>query len=622
MNTFWKHNEGSQTFFGRFYNLLLKDLVRIYKLLDKRLRIAIWILGFLMLAQASMELLTIESIRQLGLATGNPQGMVNEIPWKWVFALSPSFAEWTAISPIRPIFLIACYITFVIALKNIITILTMHRTGKDSERISQSIALEIMRRYLYEEYRWHLSKKSAEALQVMLSRSSLTALLVQQLSALTGFLACTVLFIALIVQEPLLSLAIIVFVGSISVFLYMFMRKSVDRCGIEAANAGFEENQAFIAATRGVRDVLIYRQQESFLQALAKALQKGGAPRVFLTLSSAIPSNVLEIAGFTLIPIVILVMGKFGAPLQSIFSAVLLMALTAWRVLPYLNRGVSQMVAIRGLRPQAWIVLDFLYSLRNAPDINANIKDGDQIPFNKSVELKNSSFAYPDSEISSLEGISLLLPKGSLIGVIGPSGAGKSTLCLLLSGLCEPDNGEILVDGKPLAKNDRVAFRKRVSFVPQSPFLIAGSLASNVAFSQWGQPWDEANVLEACRQASIDFIPLDATGILHPIGENGAGLSGGQAQRVSIARALYSHPEIIIFDEATSALDAGNENVIVNSIEKLRGHTTCIIIAHRLSTVERCDIIFWIDHGKVIASGSPEEILPKYKASFDSSLLS
>jgi ABC-type multidrug transport system fused ATPase/permease subunit len=144
---------------------------------------------------------------------------------------------------------------------------------------------------------------------------------------------------------------------------------------------------------------------------------------------------------------------------------------------------------------------------------------------------------------------------------------------------------------------------------------MPGTLAENVAFSQWGKPWDEEKVRLACRMAELDV--AETRGLDLAIGESGAGLSGGQAQRLAIARALYVNPSILILDEATSALDSGVENAIMDTIFALPQSITTIIIAHRLSTVERCDTLLWIEAGRLVASGPPSELLPRYQNSLN-----
>ena len=228
------------------------------------------------------------------------------------------------------------------------------------------------------------------------------------------------------------------------------------------------------------------------------------------------------------------------------------------------------------------------------------------------ITFSRVCFRYPEAEEYCLHDVSFAIPKGSRVGIIGASGAGKSTIAALLSGLIEPTEGEMLVDGAALVvAEDRAAYCAQVGYVPQSPYILAGSLAENVAFSQWGKPWDEEKVLQVCRMAELDIV--EERGIDATLGTGGVGLSGGQAQRLSIARALYANPSILILDEATSALDVGVECAVMDTIFSLTNDITTIIIAHRLSTVERCDTLIWICAGTVHAIGKPDEILPRYR---------
>lgn len=171
------------------------------------------------------------------------------------------------------------------------------------------------------------------------------------------------------------------------------------------------------------------------------------------------------------------------------------------------------------------------------------------------------------------------------------------------------------MDGRTLTPARAAAFARGIGYVPQNPFLFAGTLAENIAFSQWGKPWDEQRVREACALAAIDFADAHPAGLQRPVGENGVLLSGGQAQRVAIARALYARPQLLIFDEATSSLDQSNENSIRQTIDRLSGQITCVIIAHRLSTVRNCDSIVWLDKGRIVMQGTAEEVLTAYEES-------
>ncbi|MDR2935121.1 MAG: ATP-binding cassette domain-containing protein, partial [Candidatus Adiutrix sp.] len=204
--------------------------------------------------------------------------------------------------------------------------------------------------------------------------------------------------------------------------------------------------------------------------------------------------------------------------------------------------------------------------------------------------------------------------RGERIGLIGASGAGKSTLALLLTGLVPPQEGRFLVDGRELTPAGRAAYVRLVGFVAQTPLLLPGTVADNVAFSRWGEEYDRREVEAACRRAAMDFVFSHPQGLDRRLGSGGQGLSGGQTQRVAIARAFFARPEIIIFDEATSALDQASENLIAEAVAGLAEKTTVVVIAHRLTTVEGCGRLIWLENGRVRAEGPPAEILPDYRA--------
>ena len=200
------------------------------------------------------------------------------------------------------------------------------------------------------------------------------------------------------------------------------------------------------------------------------------------------------------------------------------------------------------------------------------------------------------------------------MGIVGRSGAGKSTLVNLILGLLSPSSGRILIDDIPLDTQVRPAWMSKVGYVPQSPYICAGTLAENIAFGYSGEEINEQQVKTCCHMAAIDeFLPQLPHGINTQIGERGVKLSGGQKQRVAIARALYHNPSMLIFDEATSSLDSKNERAIQETITNLKVQRTLIIIAHRLSTVKDCDLVIWLEDGMLCKAGNSVEILSEYR---------
>jgi ABC-type multidrug transport system fused ATPase/permease subunit len=213
-----------------------------------------------------------------------------------------------------------------------------------------------------------------------------------------------------------------------------------------------------------------------------------------------------------------------------------------------------------------------------------------------------------------LQNINFEISKGQTLGIIGTSGTGKSTLVDLLIGLLEPTQGEIRIDGQTLNHTRRSAWIEHIGYVPQSPYIYDGTLADNVAFGLTKAEIDLHRVRQCCQMAAMDFVQDMPQGIETPIGERGVRLSGGQNQRVAIARALYHNPEVLIFDEATSSLDTASEKAIQKTIYSFKGKQTLIIIAHRLSTVENCDEVIWLEKGQIKIKGSPAGVLPYYRS--------
>ena len=504
------------------------------------------------------------------------------------------------------------FIVLFIVVKNIATAISQWKTASFSENVSREIGSEIMRRFLYSPYVWHLSDQSAATFQAMGWRGYFTSMIASLLNIQSYVITTLFLFIGLMCAAPVLTLVVYLFMGGAGLLTYKLIRRSADRAGVFSAKALSRENTAVANAAQGIREILIYQQQPVFLQAISDAAQAGTKPRAYLAIASTIPSWVLEVCGFVIISAGIAMLIRFWhASMVDITKIVILLMLTAWRILPSLNKVVNLMVVIRGIRPVASPCLEVLRTLReNVMEIPPS--PDPQFLFIRDIRLEHVGFRYPRSVSDCLSDISLTIPKGGLVGFIGPSGAGKSTIISILSGLLDPVSGVMLVDGKRLSPEQRAAYCLRVGYVPQNPYLLAGSLAENVAFSEWGKPYDEERVKRACQRAAADFITPERGGILMPIGDKGVGLSGGQAQRVAIARALYANPDIIIFDEATSSLDPANERIIHDTVLSLRETTTSVVVAHRLTTIEVCDYLYWFDCGRVFAEGTPAEILPRY----------
>lgn len=453
------------------------------------------------------------------------------------------------------------------------------------------------------DYGWHVRQNSADLIQTVNWRHHMGRNFVQPyLNVVSEATMLLVLLGGLLWVRPLVSLLFIVVQGGAGILVYKGLRRGLDRSATGCRENEMAMNRHITRSIQGVKDVKITDTADYFQDGFTRHAQKFaklfGSQRFW----QESPLLALETLGFVAIAGAILfmlfVLGY--SPLQTTGTTALL-AVTAWRTLPAFNRVVSSLAGIRTSRPYVLSLLDVLEKI---PESNRKASETVEKPlaFENEIRVENVNFAY-NPEQPVLDDFSLSLGKGKSLGIMGPSGCGKSTLVDLLTGLLAPQRGRILVDGVPLSEEMLPSWRRRIGYVPQFPYIVDGTLAENVAFGVNSYKIDENRVLEACEMAVVDFLPQLSAGIHTPIGERGVRLSGGQQQRVAIARALYRRPDVLIFDEATSALDEKKDLEIKELIGRLSGEKTLVIVSHRNSTVENCDVIFSFDEMKSFADG-------------------
>jgi len=290
------------------------------------------------------------------------------------------------------------------------------------------------------------------------------------------------------------------------------------------------------------------------------------------------------------------------------------LALGAQRLLPALQQIYGAWVGIAGNHAS----LADTIALLDQP-LPAELLQPTPAPllFQNVIRFDAVSFRYTGDGPWVLDGLNLTIPRGARVGFVGSTGSGKSTTLDLLMGLLIPTEGEFLVDGQPISGNRARAWQQTIAHVPQSIYLADTTLAENIAFGVPPDAIDLDRVRQAARQAQIaDFIESSPEGYQAYVGERGIRLSGGQRQRIGIARALYKQASVLVFDEATSALDNATEQSVMDAIEGLSSDLTILLIAHRLTTLRRCDTIVELEHGRVVAQGTYEQLL-KVSPSFN-----
>ena len=295
-----------------------------------------------------------------------------------------------------------------------------------------------------------------------------------------------------------------------------------------------------------------------------------------------------------------------GTGNEVLFGKFTVLALAAARLLPSANRINNYLTSIAYFEPFLMNVSDNLQEEINDSSISYNSEDyrkkleTKKLPVNKTISLKDITYKYPGADRYVLNHADMEVPVGKSVGIVGTSGAGKTTIVDVMLGLLQTESGHIYADGVDVMENYS-GWLKNIGYIPQTIFMIDSTIRKNVAFGYADEDIDDAKVWQALKEASLDeYVKSLPEGLDTKIGERGIRLSGGQRQRIGIARALFEDPEVLVLDEATSALDNETEAAIMDSINKLHGRKTLVIIAHRLQTIEKCDMVYNIKDGKAV----------------------
>ena len=355
-------------------------------------------------------------------------------------------------------------------------------------------------------------------------------------------------------------------------------------------------------SVQGMKDVKISGKESYFVEEYRKC-GKGYVDAVQkYSLYNSIPKLLMETVCVGAMMIYMIVQVLMGENTENLMEALTTIAAAAFVLLPAVNRINNQINSMAYFEPFFMGVADNLQDeiTGDKVDFTDFEKPVEKMPVKKEILLKDITYAYPHTEKLIFDHAELEVPIGKSVGIVGTTGAGKSTVVDIMLGLLDLKEGEVLADGKNVMTNYR-GWLMNVGYIPQMSFMLDASIRKNVAFGVSDDKIDEDRVWEVLREAQLEeFVKSLPEGLETCIGERGIRLSGGQRQRISIARALYDDPEVLILDEATSAVDNDTEAAIMESINHFQGKKTLLIIAHRLQTIEKCDMVYRVQNGKIV----------------------
>jgi len=511
------------------------------------------------------------------------------------------------------LFLLSVLIALMVLCKNFFMALLLRLSTSYSVKNQEYFGTIIHRGIIYAPYSWYIEKDPTDLIQAVSWRSHLGEYLRILLEAMRDFMIISLLLISVVFLQPLVSMVVIVLLVGFSFLILRGIKKKATHYNKETKVYRRACNHEQRLIRTGYKDIKVNSKELYFEKSFKKNVKKFSFNFVGQQFYKKLPQFLIETVLFVSITLILFFLFfVMDYTMQTALGYMAVFGVAAWKMLPKVKKFLTAYSNSRVHLPYIDHVLEVYKEVRKFHKHYSGIDTkSEEHFFETSIELRNISFRYKTRNDYALRDISFTIDKNAMVGFVGLSGSGKSTLIDILSGILEPDHGHILIDGGDGSLYNNALFRDRLGYVNQSPYIMDGTLLENIAYG-YKKP-DVGKALEVCRMASVDFLDELGNGLNTHVGGEGRTFSGGQEQRVAIARALYRDPELLIMDEATSALDEINEKAIQESVSGLKGSMTILMVAHRLTSLEPCNYIVWIEKGYVKKVGQPSSILPEYR---------
>lgn len=507
---------------------------------------------------------------------------------------------------------------FVLVMSNIIVGFNIWLTMRFIARANHGLSYRLLSYYLKQHYLYHLQRNSAELIKNMMIENGrlINGVVMNVLNISSKYINVLMIIGLLFLADPVLVLIAIFTLGGAYLLIYITVRRKITRIGLHNSELHSERYQLANESLGGIKDLMLLGRTDYYLDRYAIVADDVIQNNIYARTISEMPRYFLETIAFGGILLITLYLVSEGNSTQ-LMPLLSLYAFAGYRLMPALQAIFQGHTSLRNNIAVVEVLEDELSNYSKylnttaAADAEKVERESGRLPLVECIQLKDIKFAYPDSDRSALNNLSLEIEAKSSVAFVGTSGAGKTTCVDLLLGLIEPESGRMLVDGNEINQTNLRRWQNNIGYVPQSIYLADSTIAENIAFGIDKALIDSDAVVNAAKMASLeDFIENELPeGYQTIVGEHGVRLSGGQRQRIGIARALYHDPEVLVLDEATSALDTPTEQAIMESIHNLSGQKTIIIVAHRISTIRECSKIFRLDNGLLLESGSFEFLL-------------
>ena len=570
---------------------LFKELNYI---LDKKQKRHLAMLSVLILIGGILEAIGVTAILPAAIAIIQPD---NELVVKigGLFGIEDS-------TKITVLILIALMLVFI--LKNLYMVFLQNIQNRFIANNRNRMISRVLREFLNRPYEFYLDADIPTVFRITDSDiPQVFSLLLDLIQMSTEIVVAICLGIVSMIVSFEITCFMIVILAVMTLIITKVLKPNLSKYGEKNLKVQTRIAKWRIEAIYGIKDVKVLHRESFFADNYEETGKTGAVISRKYAVLNSLPRLMMETVFIVCILAYLAVDISRGADVAALIPQLSALAVAASRLLPSVSRINTYMANVAYEKP----CLDFVYenldmnkvALANSKT-NKTAEDAEPLSLKKEIRLEGIEYAYPNTDKDIFSGAEMLIPKGKSVGIIGTSGAGKSTIVDILLGLLSARKGTITCDGRDIFEN-YPSWLSMIGYIPQTIYLVDEPIRNNIAFGIADEEIDDERIWTVLEEAQLkDFVKSLPNGLDTTIGDRGVRLSGGQRQRIGIARALYHDPEILVFDEATSALDNETERVLMEAINGFYGRKTMVIIAHRLNTIDQCDIIYKVEDGKIV----------------------
>ncbi len=575
---------------------------KIRYIFDRKQKVQLLVLGVMIFLGGFLETLGVGAMMPVVMVLIEPDVLMEYIQKYDFLQKICSFFHIQDVGQITMALLLALMAVYVV--KNLYILFLTYKQNAFIDQNRNRMISRVMAEFLNRPYEEYLGADIPTVFRITDSDIPHTfTLMLSVIQLASEVVVSFLIFVMLLIMDAAMTLFIMAIFGVMTLLIIKVFKPRLNKIGSKNQSIQSRIAKWRIQAIYGLKDVKVLNREEFFVRNYYESGKIGANVATTYAVMNNIPRLLIEtvfivgVLGFLMLFI------QGGGDMSLLVSTVAAFGVAAMRVLPSVNRINTYITQISYTQPS----LDFVYeNLQEGMKTDAMLAERransqkEKLKLERQIELNHISFHYPDSDKDIFTDAHMVVPRGKSVGIIGSSGAGKSTIVDILLGLLHAQTGEITCDGVDIFRNYE-SWLAQVGYIPQSIYLIDESIRDNIAFGIDHDKIDEKRIWEVLEEAQLkEFVEELPQGLDTTIGDRGVRLSGGQRQRIGIARALYHDPEILVFDEATSALDNDTEAAVMDAVNSFHGKKTMIIIAHRLNTIEKCDMIYKVEDRKLV----------------------